>query len=155
MMQYTGACFCRKIHFTLQGEPLFTQYCHCNKCRKVASHSQRAADKIGYNFTAAYLTDNFQITEGLSELETLGLNHSNLMCCEHCHSLLYGISQDQALQAGIGVNINNIDFVDELLPESFQPDKHIWYSDRIADCEDTLPKYKNSPKEQGGTGELI
>ncbi|MEI6188458.1 MAG: hypothetical protein WCP46_08225, partial [Alphaproteobacteria bacterium] len=30
MKIYKGQCFCASIHFEAKGEPLFTQYCHCN-----------------------------------------------------------------------------------------------------------------------------
>ena len=64
MTEYKGACSCGTVEFRLKGEPLFTQHCHCNKCREIASRSDRDADKVGYGFTAAYLTEMFSITSG-------------------------------------------------------------------------------------------
>lgn len=155
MTEYKGACFCKAVTFRIKGEPLFTQYCHCNKCREIAARSNRDADKIGYNFTAAYLTSMFTITCGEDQLETVARNTSNLLLCKHCGSLIYGISQDHDKQAGIGININNIEFPNGVVPKTFNPDKHIWYQARIKDADDDLPKYKNAPVEQFGTGELI
>jgi hypothetical protein len=53
------------------------------------------------------------------------------------------------------VNVNNIAFPEMALPKTFKPDKHIWYQDRIKDLDDKLPKYKDAPVEQFGSGELI
>ena len=155
MIEYKGVCSCGTVEFKVKGEPLFTQHCHCNKCREVAARSNRAADKMGYSFTAAYLTPMFTITRGEAGLETVTRNTSNLFLCKHCGSLIYGISQDPSKQAGIGVNANNIEFPEGILPKTFKPDKHIWYQDRIKDVDDALPKYKDAPVEQFGSGELI
>jgi hypothetical protein len=155
MMEYNGSCFCGAVEFSLKGEPLFTQYCHCNKCRDIAAESNNIADKVSYSFTAAYLTTLFSIIRGCDQLESEARNTSNLFLCKNCKSLIYGISQDPTKQAGIGININNIKFSNNTLPETFKPDKHIWYQERIKDIHDGLPKYKDAPIEQFGSGELF
>lgn len=153
MNEYSGNCNCGAIKFTCEGDPLFTQYCHCNKCREVASLSQRESDKKGYGFTAAYLTSHFHITSGNDNLEEMIRNNAKLFLCKFCHSLIYGISIDPAMQAGIGVNVNNVN-LGKTLPEAFKPVRHIWYVNRIVNIDDDLPKFKDAPKEQFGTGEL-
>lgn len=155
MAEYKGACACGIVTFQLKGEPLFTQYCHCNKCREIATLSNRDSDKIGYSFTAAYLTPMLTITSRQDNLKIVARNTANLFLCKHCNSLIYGISQDSSKQAGIGININNIEFSRGILPKTFEPDKHIWYQDRIKNVNDDLPKYKNAPVEQFGSGELL
>jgi len=154
MSKYIGKCYCDAVEFEAAGDPLFTQHCHCEKCREIASLSQRDSDKIGYSFTAAYLTDKLNITKGKNKLETVTRNNSNLLLCSQCKSLIYGISQEPNKQGGIGINVNNFDF-DNDLPDVFKPDKHLWYENRIVDINDQLPKYKDAPKEQFGSGELI
>lgn len=151
MTRYLGKCQCGTIEFQCEGEPLFTQYCHCNKCREVMAQSQRAEDRQGYAFTAAYLTNNFKITKGEDQLEDVIRNHAKLLLCPTCQSQIYGISLDPALQAGIGINANN--FV-KPLSDAFKPVRHIWYLDRVVDFNDNLPKFKDAPKEQGGSGEM-
>lgn len=153
-MQYLGQCFCGNVKFEAQGDPIFTQHCHCNKCREIAALSQNEKDKIGYGFTAAYLRENFIITEGQDHLAIYPRNSSDLFLCMDCKSHIYGMSQDPAKQAGIGVNANNFVFTNGL-PASFEPEKHIFYADRTVDVDDELPKYTDAPKEQFGTGELL
>lgn len=153
MTQYFGECSCGSIKFSCDGEPFFTQYCHCNKCREVASLSKREKDKAGYGFTAGYLTSSFKITSGEDNLEALIRNNAKLLLCKSCHCLIYGISQDPTKQGGIGINANNFKFTGTM-PDAFKPVRHLWYVDRVVDFDDDLPKYKDAPKEQFGTGEL-
>ncbi len=152
-MIYKGQCNCGNIHFEAKGDPLFTQHCHCNKCRIVASASKNPADKIGYSFTAAYLTKNFQIIKGEDRLVSVIRNKSRLYLCSMCSALIYGISEDHDKQGGIGINVNNFQF-ESTMPSSFKPVRHIWYQDKVVDCNDGLPKFKDAPKEQFGSGEL-
>lgn len=153
MTQYHGECHCGSVKFVCEGEPLFTQYCHCSKCREIAHLSKRETDKFGYGFTAAYLRTNFFMTAGAEGLEEIIRNNSKLLLCKSCHSLIYGISLDETKQAGIGINSNNFDFKG-LMPISFKPVRHIWYLNRMVDFNDDLMKYKDTPKEQFGSGEL-
>lgn len=75
MSKYKGKCYCETIEFETIGDPLFTQYCHCEKCREIASLSQRDSDQVGYSFTAAYLTDKFCITKGKDKLDVISRNN--------------------------------------------------------------------------------
>jgi len=153
-MQYKGQCHCGNIQFEVKGDPLFTQHCHCNKCRSIASDSENPSDKVGYGFTAAYLTENFNITEEKDRLISTVKNNARLYLCPQCKTLIYGISEDPDKQAGIGINVNNIQLA-EGIPANFKPVRHIWYQNRIVDIHDELPKFIDAPKEQGGTGELF
>lgn len=137
------------------GAPLFTQYCHCNKCREVALLSKDTKDKVGYAYTAAYLTEDFKLQTDESNLEGLIRGGAKLMLCSDCLCLIYGISLDPAKQGGIGVNAYNFNFPNGLLPGAFKPVRHIWYANRIMDFNDELPKFKDAPKEQFGSGELL
>lgn len=151
---YHGHCHCKKIKFICKGEPLFTQYCHCNKCRELGLKSENIQDKIGYAHTAAYLTQNFSLISGEDALDEQIRETAKLLLCSSCHSLIYGIALDPARQGGIGINVFNFGF-HENIPDSFRPIRHIWYPNRIIDFNDNLPKFKDSPKEQYGSGELV
>ena len=154
MTNYHGQCSCGKVEFECRGVPVFTQYCHCNKCREIALMSGRDQDKAGYSYTAAYLTHNFSISAGEKHIEALQRNNSKLLLCSSCKSLIYGISLDTAKQGGIGINANNFVF-DDNIPDSFKPVRHIWYVNHVVSFEDGLPKFKDAPEEQFGSGELM
>lgn len=153
MTKYLGECFCAKVKFYCNGNPFFTQHCHCNKCREIASLSKREADKKGFAWTAGYLTSNFHITSGMDNFDEIIKNNAKLLLCKTCHSLIYGISLDPSQQDDIGINVNNFHFTNGI-PESFKPVRHIWYINRTVNFDDNLPKYKDAPKEQLGTDEL-
>lgn len=153
MIKYLGECNCGTVKFYCDGEPFFTQYCHCNKCREVGAQSNFAADKKGYAWTAGYLKSNFEITAGMDNLDEIIRSNARLLLCKSCHGLIYGISLDPNKQECIGINANNFQFPGSI-PESFKPVRHIWYVNRIVNFDDNLPKFKNAPKEQFGTGEL-
>lgn len=152
-MDYQGQCWCGKVKFECEGEPIFTQHCHCHKCREVASFSSRESDKIGYAFTAAYLLDKFRI-DSQAPLEEITRNNAKLLLCSNCKSLIYGISLDPKKQVGIGINANNFTFSSGI-PATFKPVRHLWYAARIVDINDDLPKFKDAPKGQNGSGELV
>lgn len=152
MSKYSGECYCGAVKFDCDNDPFFTQYCHCNKCREIASQSKRDADKQGYGWTAGYLASSFHITSGIENLDEIIRNNAKLLLCKSCHSLIYGISLDPNKQAGIGINANNFHFTS--MPDSFKPVRHIWYINRIVSFNDHLPKFKDAPKEQFGSGEL-
>tara|TARA_R110000868_G_C10354257_1_gene716632 strand:- start:5 stop:469 length:465 start_codon:yes stop_codon:yes gene_type:complete len=154
MISYQGECYCQKVTFTCEGEPLFTQICHCEKCREVAASSSRKTDHVGYAYTAAYLTNHFTIDKGENAIQAITRNNAKLLLCAICHSLIYGISLDPSKQGGIGVNVNNIK-LDDPIPDSFKPVRHVWYANHIIEINDNLPKFKDAPKEQFGSGELL
>jgi hypothetical protein len=94
------------------------------------------------------------MTSGADHLDEVIRNNAKLLLCQSCHSLIYGISLDPSKQAGIGVNANNFHFT-KTMPDSFKPVRHIWYANRVINFDDNLPKFKDAPKEQFGSGELF
>ena len=115
-----GYCSCNEVQFETLGEPLLTQICHCNKCRKIASQSERQEDKKGFSHTAAYLYKSFKITKGEDQLEAVEAGNAFLYLCNKCRSLIYGISKDPNNQEGIGMNANNFNFSDNKPPSTFE-----------------------------------
>lgn len=153
-MDDSGQCRCSKVRFSAVGDPLIVQYCHCYKCREIAALSSGEAAQRGYALTAAYLTANFHIVTGKDQLTSITKNKSTLWLCSGCQTLIYGIALDPEQRGGIGVNLDCFQFGDKL-PTAFQPVRHIWYADRVADIDDGLPKFKDAPKEQFGSGERL
>eukprot|EP00040_Diaphanoeca_grandis_P023674 m.129186 g.129186 ORF g.129186 m.129186 type:complete len:163 (+) comp29379_c0_seq4:444-932(+) len=151
---YHGSCVCTKVTFEVAGDPLFTQDCHCNKCRAMAKKSRRPADHKGYSHTAAYMMKDFTITTGTADLEKLSIRSSFLYFCKHCGSLIYGLSQDVTQQTSTGLNVNNFTFEGDDIPPSFAPVRHVYYANRVVDVKDDLPKFEDCPIELGGSGKL-
>jgi hypothetical protein len=153
-MQFQGHCDCSRVCFEVFGAPLFTQYCHCTRCRALAQNAQNPLDALGYSFTAAYFTKDFSITAGEPTLTMIDRPYSHLYLCSQCRTVIYGISNDLSQQEAVGINANNFHLSAPLPPE-FRPARHIWYENRIVDVDDALPKYKDTPKDQGGSSLLM
>lgn len=154
MTNFIGRCACGAVQFSLEGKPLFTQHCHCNKCREVAELSQLEADHVGYSFTAAYLYKHFNVTQGESNLEELPRNNALLYLCKTCHTQIYGIAKDPSQREGLGVNANAIQIPDGY-QDLFDPIRHVYYAFRKVDLDDDLPKFADMPIELGGTGKQL
>jgi hypothetical protein len=154
-MSFNGQCQCGNIKFTLENEPLFAQYCHCNKCRAVSSSSDRSSDKSGFSYTIACSTSDIRFTEGKSLLIPAKVNNAILFKCGSCNSQIYGISADERHQDGAGINGNNFEGNQDL-PDSFKPVRHVYFADRAVSIfdNDELPKFVDMPEELGGTGKI-
>lgn len=154
-MKYKGRCHCGNIEFEVDFEPLFTQLCHCHKCRRFAAMSHCEKDKVGYSRTAAFPYNHFHILKGDKKLEKHEGQASYLYLCSNCKMLIYGLSKDPNLQQGIGVNGNTFDFPKHKIPESFIPIRHVYYADRTVNIKDSLPKFADFPIELGGSGKIL
>lgn len=73
--------------------------------------------------------------------------------CNKCHAWVYNEWVGSPLMATIVSTYDQVE-MGPLLTE-LKPRLHLWYSSRIIDCPDGLPKYSDIPKEYGGTGDTI
>ena len=131
-------CYCGECKITAVGEPAMTIACHCDDCRR----------HCGSIFQAAYLlpadkvtTTGATITKGVS-----GMSHRQ--SCAKCGGIAYDDKKHTPFNmvmvpAGLSKD------------RKFQPSMHIMYGMRIYDCNDGLPKYKDFPKDMGGSDEMI
>jgi len=156
MKNYKGQCYCGKVQFVLQQEPLFAQYCHCNKCRDVMSQSQRESDKKGYAYTLACNTDDVDFQQGKEYLDGQIRNQAILYHCKFCDSEVYGIAKDPNYQQTLGLNGNNFEAI-KPIPDTFKPIRHAYYVNKVVDDfeSDGLPKFVDMPSELGGSGEQL
>lgn len=156
MTIYQGACYCNKVQFKVEGLPLFAQYCHCTRCRKLAEKSQEPNDKVGYSYTIAYLTKCLTMITSNEQLKEDITTKPNaiLYSCKDCHSQIYGIAKDAKMRYAIGINGNTFKFVKEK-PKEFLPLRHVYYANRVKDMKDNLPKFIDMPTELGGSGKMV
>lgn len=43
MADMTGACLCGAVKYEITGEPMFSAYCHCTRCRRFTGAAAEAA----------------------------------------------------------------------------------------------------------------
>jgi hypothetical protein len=136
---YKGTCFCGGIEIEAIGAPAVMAICHCDSCRTWLSapihgamlwpaasiHVRKGADQLGV----------FKKTEA-----------SHRQFCKRCGGrVMVG-------HPAIGM----IDVFSVVLPAvRFQPTMHVHYGEKVLAMRDGLPKFKDFPKEFGGSGDVV
>mmetsp|Transcript_3572 Transcript_3572/g.8470 ORF Transcript_3572/g.8470 Transcript_3572/m.8470 type:complete len:155 (+) Transcript_3572:23-487(+) len=154
-MSFPGSCGCGAVGFEYDSTvapPLFSALCHCRSCR------------LGVPGVAVHILGipkpAFKITKGEDNLVEWNASESSArFFCKTCGTrviqgpkggpfygtfpTLYEVGRSEPAPA---------------LPESFAPKVHAWFSHATAPelfKNDGLPKFKDFPKEMGGTGEMM
>ncbi|PPQ85266.1 hypothetical protein CVT25_010039 [Psilocybe cyanescens] len=84
---YHGSCLCKKVKFTIQGEPMHLTICHCRNC-KVASGS-------AFTSNATFLRTQVTMTQGqdsvveYADSDTWSGNTLTRSFCSTCGSKLF------------------------------------------------------------------
>jgi hypothetical protein len=138
-MTYQSQCVCGAVEVELAGEPAVQAYCHCESCRSWLSAPVHAA--------TLWPTPNVKVTKGS---ENLGLwkrtEKSQRQFCKTCGAaVLIG-------HPALGLTDVPAGSVRGL---SFQPAVHVNYGEKVMSVRDGLPKFKDFPKDFGGSGETL
>jgi hypothetical protein len=136
---YRGSCFCGAVELEVSGEPVGAGYCHCKSCRSWAAAPVNA-------FTL-WPPDAVRITKGADRVGTFHKSElSQRRYCTTCGGHL--------LTAHPPWNL--VDVYAATLPDlRFEPKVHVHYVSTVLRMKDGLPKFKDLPKEMGGSGELL
>ena len=140
---YQGSCFCGDVKFTLLGNPEAMAYCHCDSCRKWSAGPVSA-------FTL-WKPKTVKITQGLDNIAGFDKNPltndktvvSNRVWCKSCGGHVYTDHPTMGLIDVPAVIIKDL---------SFDPGFHVHYQESVHAIKDGLPKFKDLPKEAGGSG---
>ena len=143
---YTGGCFCGAVEFTLNGEPQAMAYCHCDSCRHWSAGPVSA-------FTL-WTPDAVQVTRGSEHVSAFdanpGTNDATLLSrrkwCEVCGGHIYTEHPAMGLIDVPAVIIQGL---------KFEPGFHVHYQETVHRVPDGLPKFKDLPKEAGGSGDTL
>ena len=144
--EYNGSCFCGAVKFKLSGKPEAMAYCHCDSCRQWSAAQVSA-------FTL-WIPEAMQITEGAEYIASFDENPlsdeqnvvSNRQWCKSCGGHL---RTDHPTMGVYDVPASVIaDF-------EFNPGFHVHYQETVHPIKDGLPKFKDLPKEAGGSGEQL
>ena len=135
----TGKCFCGAIEIAVEGDPVAMGYCHCSSCRSWAAAPVNA-------FTL-WNPDKVRITRGADRLGEFSKTESSLrQFCTGCGGHLMTVHPHWTL----------IDVFAGVIPGlSFAPQVHVHYQETVLPLRDGLPKFKDLPKEMGGSGEVL
>lgn len=140
---YEGSCFCGEVQFELSGAPEAMAYCHCDSCRRWSAGPVSA-------FTL-WKPDCIQITQGLDNIAAFDKNPgtdkrtvmSNRKWCRTCGGHICTEHPAMGLVDVPAVVIRGL---------AFDPGFHVHYQESRHHMRDGLTKFKDLPKEAGGSG---
>ncbi|WP_275098509.1 GFA family protein [Sedimenticola hydrogenitrophicus] len=143
---YHASCFCGGVAMTLTGEPEVMAYCHCDSCRRWSAGRVSA-------FTL-WKPESLAITRGAEQIASYEQNprsdHQQVVSkrkwCKVCGGHLY---TDHPTMGLIDVPSAVIDHF------HFEPAFHVHYQESVQPIRDGLPKFKDLPKEAGGSGDRL
>ena len=128
---YKISCGCGSVTFEMSGKPKVHAHCHCEDCRDLLN--------IPYHSVVAWEAENLKITYGeeyvdIYEHPTLKMTR---VFCTNCGETIYNTN---ALNWKVTSQHLIRKNYDDVLPEEFEPTAHFYYSERIIDIDDDLPK---------------
>ena len=136
---YSGSCYCGAVQFTVSGEPVAMGYCHCDSCRHWSAGPVNA-------FTL-WKSDVVRITQGAENIGTYNKNpRSYRKWCTACGGHIFTEHPEWGLT----------DVYAAVIPElPFKAGVHVHYQETVLPIKDGVTKFKDLPKEMGGSGVSI
>jgi hypothetical protein len=136
---YTGSCFCGAVQIAATGEPVLMGYCHCDSCRHWSAGPVNA-------FTL-WKPDAVKVTKGEANVGTFNKTPNSFRkWCKTCGG--HVLTEHPTF--------NLTDVYAAIIPDySFKPAVHVNYQETVLHMKDSLPKFKDFPKEAGGSGETM
>ena len=136
---YKGSCFCGTVEFTVSGEPAAAGYCHCGSCRVWSAGP--------VNAFSLWSPDAIRVTKGADRLGVYNKSeHSYRKFCTTCGGHVFTAHPPW----------NLVDVYAAVIPDfRFKPAVHVHYQSTVLPMKDGLPKFRDVPKEMGGSGETI
>jgi hypothetical protein len=136
---YTAQCFCGAVQLSLSGEPQAMGYCHCRSCRAWAAAPVNA-------FTL-WKPEHVKVTRGADLIaEFRKTEKSHRQFCRVCGGhLMTAHPPFDLIDVYAGV----------IADFPFKPKLHVHCGESVLPIRDGLPKFKDMPKEMGGTGQML
>lgn len=134
---HCGTCFCKAVEIVATGTPAVMVFCHCESCRTWLGAPVHGA--------TLWPSANVKLVRG--ELGTTKKTEaSHRQFCTQCGGRV------QVLHPAIGMT----DVPSVVLPSvAFRPTMHVHYGEKVVAMRDGLPKFKDFPKEFGGSGDTL
>ncbi|CAD7946141.1 unnamed protein product [Amoebophrya sp. A25] len=145
-----GKCLCGAVTVTCEGDPAIKAICHCRDCRAWTGSLQMATMWLQEKVSIEGEDD---LIEYKSDITTPGLapdgGLSNRYSCRKCGSC---IINKHPMLGKVDVPAGLVYTSPE---DPFKPEMHIWYSQRVLNIVDGLPKFKDLPAGFKGTDEQV
>jgi hypothetical protein len=139
MANYKSGCACGAVEVAIEGDPAVQVFCHCNSCRGWLSAPIHAA--------ALWPTPSVTVTKGEDKLGTYKKTEaSHRQFCTKCGAAV--------LVRHPGINMTDVP-AGTVHGLDYNPTFHVHYGEKVMATRDGLPKFKDFPKDFGGTGEMV
>jgi hypothetical protein len=136
---YKGKCFCGAVEIEATGAPEMMGYCHCESCRSWSAGPVNA-------FTL-WKPEAVKVTKGKDRLAMFAKNPSSeRQFCKTCGG--------HVMTAHPGMGLTDV-YAATIPSLAFKPGAHVSYGETVLRMKDGLPKFKDFPKEAGGSGEMV
>jgi len=137
-------CYCGAVALRCEGKPVASVYCHCSDCR--SAWLAPVADVV------AFMPEQTTVERGEEALVqgVITPRMSNYSCGQ-CGALVYNTDRF-GFRTTSGAMFRRAN--GGSLPEGFAAQIHIYYTERVLDIDDALPKFKDVPTDLGGSGDL-
>ena len=136
---HEGSCFCGAVQFAVKGLPVAMGYCHCDSCRTWSAAPVNA-------FTL-WQPKDVRILRGADNIDTYHKDGEQLsQWVNTCGGHVF------TEHPGLGL----IDVYAAVIPTfPYRAGVHVNYQETRLPMRDGLPKFKDVPKEMGGSGVLV
>ncbi|EMD37495.1 hypothetical protein CERSUDRAFT_50275, partial [Gelatoporia subvermispora B] len=135
-------CWCKNVSFEFHGDPVDAKHCHCRQCQHL--HGAPFQWAVIFPKTSVRLLRNKDDSLHFFSTEAIAGEHS-VPCkvsCSVCRSPLFDEGRNTVLAYPSSFN-----FPDHKVPLDFQPTAHIFYSQRVMEVPDGVPKWSGHKGE--------
>jgi hypothetical protein len=138
-MTRKSGCMCGAVQLELSGEPAVQAFCHCDSCRGWLGAPVHAASL----WPAAAV----KIVKGADKLGTYKRTEaSHRKFCTSCGT---PVLVDHPGMGMVDVPAGRVVGLD------YKPGLHVHYGEKVLSVKDGLPKFKDFPKDFGGSGATL
>lgn len=136
---YHGACYCGAVNITVAGSPAASAICHCRSCRK-----WHAAP---INAWSIWFDNAVTLSGGETVISSISPASERISCAK-CGGAIANRKPQHGMTVVYPMTLTGSNF-------DYKPAYHVFYSERVMDFADDLPKFADLPKPLGGSGETI
>ncbi|KAI0806318.1 Mss4-like protein [Irpex lacteus] len=129
-------CWCGNVAFEFHGDPVDAKHCHCHQCQ--ALHGAPFQWAVIFPKTSVRLVKNEDDSLHFFSTERkCGIHYVPCkVSCDQCRSPLFDEGRNAVLAYP-----GSFKFKDRKVPQDFQPTAHIFYSQRVMEIADGIPKW--------------
>jgi hypothetical protein len=138
-MSYTSGCACGAVQLELSGEPPIQAYCHCDSCRSWLGAPLHAA--------TLWPMSSVKVTKGADQIGMYKrTENSHRQFCRNCGAPVF--------VGHPSINMTDVP-AGSIKGFRYQPALHVHYGEKVLAVKDGLPKFKDFPKDFGGSGDML